>query len=284
MEALQSASNSLDRALVILELVEQVPGGLKNAEICRRLGIATSSCSYILSRLEQRGYLTRDEEGRYQIGLTTLALAYGALRDMGFLDIAEPTLYGLANHTGLSASIGVLQRGRVLLIDRVESPKFFRDAAEFGVYFASRRENRQVVVSSGRMRRREQREIGRELPVHSNALGKAMLAHLPRSEALEIIEREGLTPCTPHTIVSKSEFMAELDQTKARGYAISREEQYSGVYAVGVPFLDGMGIVRGAVSVNGSPSESIWDEENLPDLVESVSIAARDISKRARFR
>ena len=128
---MRPATNSLERAMALLELLEQTPGGLTNAEISRRLDIPKSTCSYIMARLERKGYLVRDEDtGCYQIGLTTVALAHGALREIGVRSIAEPALYKLASETGLSAGIGVLERGRVLVIDRVEGSDFVREAVE----------------------------------------------------------------------------------------------------------------------------------------------------------
>ncbi len=68
-----SASNSLERALKLLEIIGRTPGGLTNKAISAQLHIATSSSSYILSRLERDGYVNRDESGRYKIGLKVLA-------------------------------------------------------------------------------------------------------------------------------------------------------------------------------------------------------------------
>ena len=75
-----SATNSLERALVLLELLARHPDGLTNAEISRRLHVATSTSSYILRRLERWEHVTRDKEtGRYEIGLRVVSLAQGAL-------------------------------------------------------------------------------------------------------------------------------------------------------------------------------------------------------------
>jgi DNA-binding IclR family transcriptional regulator len=65
--------------LAVLELIAQTPSGLRNAEISRRLRIPKSTCTYILVRLEQSGYLTKNNAGSlYRIGLTPVALAHGA--------------------------------------------------------------------------------------------------------------------------------------------------------------------------------------------------------------
>jgi DNA-binding IclR family transcriptional regulator len=102
------ATNSLERALIVLDLLRQTPGGLRNGEISRRLSIPKSTCSYITARLSQWGYIGRDEEtGRYTVGLTPVALAHAALREIGYPSIAEPALYKLASQVGLSTAIGI---------------------------------------------------------------------------------------------------------------------------------------------------------------------------------
>jgi len=120
-----AGTSSLERALVLLRVIEQTPGGLTNAEISLRLDIPKTTCSYIARKLEHEGYLIKDAaSGRYKIGLAVVALAHGALREVGIRTVAEPALFKLTARTGLSGGIGVLERGHVLLVDRVESPRF----------------------------------------------------------------------------------------------------------------------------------------------------------------
>jgi IclR-like helix-turn-helix domain-containing protein len=119
----QRSTNSLERALAILEFVAHKSGGLTNAEISAHFDVPTSTTSYILSRLEREGYLRRDPgNGRYEMGLKIVALSHGALRDMGLRRVAEPILHRLSSETKTSALIGVLERGRVMIVDKVEKP------------------------------------------------------------------------------------------------------------------------------------------------------------------
>jgi IclR family transcriptional regulator, KDG regulon repressor len=268
----KTATNSLDRALLLLKIVEQTPGGLKQTEICGLLGIPKSTCSYIANKLAHEGFLIRDESaGRFKIGLATVSLAHGALREIGIRSVAEPALYKLTNETGLSAGIGVLERGQVLLVDRVEGPGFVRDAVEVADGGARRK---------GRYRLRDQRDIGRELPAHTTALGKVLMAYLSRAQVLKLIAEQGLLRRTPKTIVSKSKLLAKLAKVREQGYAIADEEASMGVRSLSLPIFDSAGVVRAAVSVNGSPAETVW--RDLDYLVKLVETAARDISRRVR--
>jgi IclR family transcriptional regulator, KDG regulon repressor len=258
-------TGSLERALALLKLIERTSGGLRNADVSRQLRIPKSTCSYILGRLEREGYLIRDLTGRYRLGLATVTLAYGALREIGIRTVAEPTLYRLMLSSGLSVGIGVLQRGRVLLVDRVESARLMD----------------QIPGDGHRIRRRAQRDIGRELPMHSTALGKVLLAYLPDQEVLRLVAEQGYARATSWTIVSKSHFLAELELVRHQGYALADREADPDVRALGVPIFDTDGNVRAAISVNGSPVEPAW--RDVGKLVQLVAQAGRDISRRARL-
>jgi IclR family KDG regulon transcriptional repressor len=145
--------------------------------------------------------------------------------------------------------------------------------------------DRAIQAAAGRtartLRVRAQRDIGRELPAHSTALGKVLLAFSPRQQVLDVIAKLGLARSTATTIVSKKRFLAELDLVRKQRYAVADGEAYSDLRALSVPIFDGDGEVRAAVSVNGDPSEPVWDD--LPELVTTVEDAARDISRRARI-
>jgi IclR family KDG regulon transcriptional repressor len=257
-------TNSLERALAVLELVEKTPGGLRNSEISRLLQVPKSSCSWILARLERQSYLMRGEEtGRYKLGLKTIALAHGALRELGFRSCAEPVLYRVASETGLAAGIGVLKADTVLIVDRVEAP----DLAG------------QTIL---RERPRDQRDIGRELPAHTTALGKVLLAYLPRQELAAYLDQRVFVRRTAKTIDSKDTLLRELKKIRQRHYAIADGEHYPELRALSAPIFDFTGTVRAAISLNGSPSKAIW--RDLRKLVSVVTAAAHDISSNARFR
>jgi IclR family KDG regulon transcriptional repressor len=242
------STNSLERALAILEFVAHKSGGLTNAEISAHFKIPTSSSSYILRRLEREGYLRRaPENGRYEMGLKLVALSHGALRDMGLRRIAEPILHRLSAETRVSALIGVLERGRVMIVDKVEKPDLARIDMDIGVRY----------------------------PAHSTALGKVLLAHLPEDQLLSLFDHSALAKTSPKTIDSKDRLIAELQCVRKQGYAASDGELYLGIRAVAAPIFDQSGQVAAAVSVTGV---TVYIEDE--NVISTVKVAAREISRR----
>jgi IclR family transcriptional regulator, KDG regulon repressor len=241
-------STSLLRALSILELVAHKSGGLTNAEISRRLKIATSTTSYILSRLEREGYLKRHpDHGRYEIGLKVVALAHSALREMGLRRAAEPVLHRVAAETRYSALIGVLERGLIMIVDKVEKPDLFKIDMDIGVRY----------------------------PAHTTALGKVLLSHLPLAEVTALFDGYAAWPDPKKAVLSRERRMQELVDVKANGYAISDGELFPGIWAVAAPIFDSTGEVRAAVSATGGCSST----EN-GEIKACVMRAAREISIR----
>jgi DNA-binding IclR family transcriptional regulator len=247
----RAAKNSLERALALLDIVARVEAGLTNAEISRRMKMAPSTSSYILSRLEREAYVRRDRtSGRYQIGLRLMELAYGALRTIGHRPIVEPALHRLVEQTGLTALIAVWVRGRAVVVDKVESPESIK-----------------VDV-----------DIGRPLYAHSSALGKVLLAHLSPDEFNEFINEHGLPRRTAKTITSRAKLQEYLAFVRVKGYAMANGEEFIGGRAVAAPIVDGFGKVCAAVSGAGPSVHPIW--KCPEDAIQCVKAAAREISRR----
>lgn len=241
-------TNSLERALEILELVACKAGGLTNAVISNRMGMATSTASYILNRLERRGFLQRQTEtGRYEIGFKIVALAHAPLRDMGLRRTAEPLLRRLSAQTDASSLVGVLERGHVMIVDKIEKPDLAVIDMDIGVCY----------------------------PVHSTALGKALLAYLPENRIRLIFDRVPFVKSSPRTVDCRSRLLEDLKRVKKQGYAVSDGELFMGIRAIAAPIFGANDDVRAAVSATGF-TVSVEDKR----MIGAVQAAAHEISKR----
>jgi IclR family acetate operon transcriptional repressor len=200
------------------------------------------------------------------VGLKTLALAHGALREVGFHQVAEPALYRLAQETGLAAILGVMEGDRALIIDHIESPEFIQDMAEKGR------------STWPHYPTRDKRDAGSPLPLHASGVGKVLLAYLPEKELHETLNRIPLTRLTPKTIVSKAALLAELARIREQGYGVTDQEAHMDAHTVSAPIFDVNGKVRAAVSAAGSRTLPAF--QDLSRIVTLVQGAAKEISKR----
>jgi DNA-binding IclR family transcriptional regulator len=104
-------------------------------------------------------------------------------------------------------------------------------------------------------------------------VGKAILA-FSSVELQEAVIARGLYPVTPYTITDAEIFRAELAETRARGYAITRMEMGLNSSSVGVPIFDSDDVVIGAISLIVEASRA-----DVARLAPPIKAVARGISR-----
>jgi DNA-binding IclR family transcriptional regulator len=228
---------SLDRALSILEVLRLSAADLPLSEVAARAGLPKSTTHRLLSTLELRGMVDREPMGgTYRLSSRTITPA-GAGPEV------RAVLLDLAERRGETANLGALIGSEVLYVDRGDSPQALR----------------------------WQLGVGSRVPVHCSGMGKAMLAYLPPDEVRRRL-RARLRRHTANTIVERSTLIAELEDVRARGFAMDNEEFMEGVRCVAVPVETSPGEVAHAVSLAG-PAFRLTTElavESVPALREAA--------------
>ncbi|KFF97799.1 transcriptional regulator, partial [Streptomyces scabiei] len=121
--------------------------------------------------------------------------------------------------------------------------------------------------------------IGDTSPLHATAVGRAVLAHLPKQDVEELIA-QGLERFTDTTPADPEELRAELDRIRTDGYAVNRNQFRPGVCAIAAPVLDEAGAPLASVAV--SMPDSRFDDERLPEWSRMVAETAAEITGRRR--
>jgi DNA-binding IclR family transcriptional regulator len=118
--------------------------------------------------------------------------------------------------------------------------------------------------------------IGTRNPLYCTALGKAVLAFLPREERDALLDQITLMPRTPYTITDKAVLADHLERVRARGYAIDDREVEESIRCVSAPIFDHTGQPIAAISVSG-PAFRL-PESRLQELGELVMRVSKIIS------
>jgi IclR family KDG regulon transcriptional repressor len=218
---------SVKRATDIISLFTSARTSLGITQIATALGLNKATAWGLVSTLEKQGFLQQDPvTQKYEVGskLFELGMVY-----IGSLEINAKAIrpaHGLASRTGLTARVGIWDRGAVLITLHA-LPK-----AEDSL----------------------SHQLGPRVPAYCSAIGKALLAYLEPVELREYLAGMELDRHAPATIVAPEELLRDLEQTRERGYSISGEEMIPGLTALGAPIFGRTRRVVGAISISDAPA------------------------------
>src|SRR5581483_5612535 len=250
--SLKSTVLSLAKGFRVLEVFNEADRELTLSEIARRAELDPGTAFRLVRTLVSLGYLQQSEGAkRYMLGLKVLDLGFNAIARMDLHSSARPILRSLVGQVNEAASIGALDGPDVLYIERVHA---------------------------GLVRLGVNVRIGSRIPAYCSAIGRAILAFLPKAKCREILAMRERVRLTPRTLVTIPEIEERLEIVRRQGYDVVDEETVNGLRAMAAPILDADGHPHGAVSVT-APSFT----RPLTDFVRSAKgpllQAAADLSR-----
>lgn len=233
---------SVRTSFELIHLIQEFGGASLN-EIVEQLDLAKSTVHNYLRTLESMGYVV-EQDGTYRLGLRFLTHGMAAKNSLPGSDIVQQSLSTITRELSLTTWWIVEEFGRGLFLEKAVP------------------EDRSATYGG----------IGKRSYLHTHAPGKAILARLPEAEVREIIEYHGLPVYTTETITDTETLMAELDEIRERGYAVSDGEAALGVQSIGVDFKDPSGGIH-AIGVFGHTHDFSGEnrEQEIPSLLQQVT-------------
>ncbi|ELZ27536.1 IclR family transcriptional regulator [Halosimplex carlsbadense 2-9-1] len=213
-------------------------------EISRKVDLNKGSVHHHLSTLKENGFVV-EEDGKYRLGMRFLEFGIHARNQMKLYEVAKPKIDELAEETGELANLMIEENG-------------------LGVY---------LYIAGGDQALSLDTKVGTQQYLHTCALGKTILAHLPDPEVDRILQNHGLPEETPNTVTDREDLFRELEQVRERGLAFDGEERAEGIRCVAAPIRTNDGELLGAVSVSGPASRMKQHrfKNEIADLVENTA-------------
>lgn len=232
------------KACRVLRVFSTDVGVLSVRQVSARAGIPRSTTHELCQTLVSEGMLERLGNG-YQLGPQPLELAGHLILRTGLLSAGEGVLERVAQQPEQVAQLCQLSGGWVFVFAR----------------------------ASGGRRVPMHETVGKRLPAHRDACGKAALSWLPADDVVDRVRRacreESLPVPDPHLL------QRELDAARRDGCVILHDHRRSET-AIGAPILDGATRPLGGVAVT-IPSAST---KNIDAAASAVMEAAGAISMR----
>ena len=115
---------SIDRALQVLELFSLEKPECGVTEISKALNIYKSNVHNILKTLSEKSFVKKDAKtDKYKLGIKFFVLGSVVIKNMDLRKIAHPYIEELSKEFNETVHLGVLDKGRVVSIEREESDK-----------------------------------------------------------------------------------------------------------------------------------------------------------------
>lgn len=246
-EQTSSPVKAVETSYRIIEKVKELDG-VRMTELADLLELPNSTVSDHLVTLRANDYLVKSGN-EYRIGLRFLELGDYARNYRNIYSHGKEKIDDLAETTDELVHLSVEENGRGVIIYETEGS----NAISLDTY------------------------VGRRVPLHCTALGKAMLAHLGEERVEAIIEQYDLPAMTEQSITSRESLFDQLPTIREQGYAVSDGERIAELSCIAAPIKDSSSsTVFGAVSVC-VPMSRLEDDRLKTELPNVVRQAANRI-------
>lgn len=212
---------SLAKGLSVLQAMAEANQPMTLSHIARAASTSNATATRICYTLGQMGFIDRDEQRRFFITPRILSLGHAAVYSLGWRNVAQHYLERLSFELKETVNLSVLDGRELVYIARVNTDRIL----PFDL------------------------QLGSRLPVYCTSMGKALMAFSPPELVSEILDQLDFAPLTHRTIKTRGEYMTELEQVRAKGYAINDEELSVGLRSVAAPILDDQGWSRAAINI-----------------------------------
>lgn len=214
---------SLEKGLNIISLLSQHDSPLKLEELVKISGLRKTSCFRILQTLTRSGFALKDKDtGGYFIGPRIISIGLTALENRGIRELALPFMKEIRQKTGATVNLAIPNGSDVIFVERLQSAH----------------------IVEGNLR------VGSRLSIHLSSMGKAILAHLPETEANSVLKQIRFERKTEKTLASIRALKKEMKEIRAAGFAVNNEELATGLFAIAVPLLNHTGVAVAGLNIS----------------------------------
>ncbi|WP_417333528.1 IclR family transcriptional regulator [Halarcobacter sp.] len=236
---------SLTKGLQVYKEIVNYGKPILASTLCERLDINKSTMSRILQTLKDENYISYLDNSNEIIPKSLENKTTQKTKIQILVEKTKPILENIYELTQECAYFGVFDDYKVLYVNQID------------------KSNRKVKTRNN---------IGLQAPLHTNALGKSILAF--GNYDLELIK---LNQYTHNTITDMSFLEEAIEQVKENGYSIDNSEYQDNMSCVAVPLFNHENILIGAVGISGTKERLSIEKLNslgkeISQLVENYKV------------
>lgn len=233
---------SLTKGLQVYKEIVNYGKPILASNLCDRLDINKSTMSRILQTLKDENYISYLDKSNEIIPKSLENKTTQKTKIQILVEKTKPILESIYELTNECAYFGVFDDYKVLYVNQID------------------KSNRKIKTRNN---------IGLQAPLHTNALGKSILAF--GNYDLDLIK---LNQYTHNTITDIVFLEKTVDEVKKNGYSIDNSEYQDNMSCVAVPLFNHESILIGAVGISGTKER--LSLEKLNSLGKEISRLVED--------
>jgi len=240
---------SLCRALSILNVIAADDHGMTMTDISQRAALPMSTTHRLLTTLQHERYVRYDnDQSLWKMGVQAFIIGNAFVSSRDVIATSRPLMAALMEKSGETVNLAVIDQGECIYLAQVECRQMMRVQAK----------------------------PGSRVPIHSSAVGKALLAAMPVEKAKKFIQMREFERATDNTVIDQKALCKEIEEVRDIGFAYDDEEHCIGLRCVASAIYDEFGEPIAAVSLSG-PMARVGDER-FPVLGDMVKECAAEIT------
>ena len=239
---------SLARGLSVIRAFEAGRTPMSISDVARATGMSRAAARRCLHTLTLLGYAADSGRG-FELTPAVLSLGHTYLGSNAIARVAQPILEKISSEVHESSSLAVIDGDEIVYVARAATQRILS-----------------ISIS-----------VGSRLPAACTSMGRAILAFGDEASRARFLSRVKLVRYTPHTVVDKTLFKAELARIHRQGYALVDQELELGLRSLAVPVLRADGTAAAAINI-GLNAGRFDRQELVRELLPVLQQAAREIA------
>jgi len=246
---------SLEKGMRVLEHLAEHSDGRSLRELVEDLGLPKTGVYRTVTTLTNLGYLDfNSKTGCYKLTKKLLALGNNTVCSENIIELAMEEMYNLRDACTETVQLNTIVGHQGVILEYIPALHPVRIMIDPGTRFE----------------------------LHAAAPGKVLLAFLPEAERNEILEQMEFQKYQETTITDKTEFLAELETVREKGYGTDCGESAVAVaMCVSAPIFDQKNYPVAALTITALDMR--LSKEDIPRLVEMIVPCTQRISKRLGY-
>lgn len=242
---MSGATTASEKTLMVLEAAMAHE---RFSEIVAAVDLPKATVHRILATLVERDFIRVADGGAHVPGPKILSLAGVAYDRVDVSTIVQPYVDDLVRRVQCTVHVGVRSGDEIIYLVRTDSDKPYRMPSR----------------------------VGASIPLHTSAIGKAILAELDDDALQRFVNRAGLPRRTARSLSSLRALRAEIAEIRRDGHAFDREENVPGVVCIGTSVRDHTGHSNYGLSISSLALEHT--EEQLAAMAGDLHASAAEIT------